>query len=128
MAIKLAKIAITAEADESLDKMLSKVNDGFQGGKVGKQELASWAIMHFERESLDRCLEAIRAAHFDEVAFLGAVMKELRSAKRTGGSATDVRALLAPLVGRQEASGRSPRARKAAASDSSTTPHQEGEA
>ena len=127
MAIKLAKIAVTAEADKALDELLSKVNDEFRGGKVGKQELASWAIMHFARESIDRCLDAIRAAYFDEVAYLGAVMKELRSARRSGGALADIRTMLAPLVGRQETSGRAPRPRKAATADSSTTPHQESQ-
>jgi len=36
MAEKLAKIAVTVDADEALDQMVAKVNDGFLGGRVGK--------------------------------------------------------------------------------------------
>ncbi len=117
MAAKLAKIAITTEADQALEAMLSKVNEGFRGGRVGEQELASWAIiMQLAGSGIDGCLEAIRAAHFDDVAYLGAVVKELRSARRAGGS-VDVRAMLAPLVAAPDQPGRGSRSRKAQATD-----------
>lgn len=99
MTNKLAKIAVTVEADQALDEMLIKVNTGFQGGKVGKQELASWAIKHLEENGIDGFIEAIRAAHFDELAYLGSVLKELRAAKREGRTEADLRTMLAPLVG-----------------------------
>ncbi len=116
MATKLAKIAITTEADQALEAMLSKVNDGFRGGKVGKQELASWAIMQLAGPGIDGCMEAIRAAHFDDVAYLDAVVKELRSTRRAGGS-LDVRAMLTPLVAAPDLPGRGSRSRKAQAID-----------
>jgi hypothetical protein len=115
MGIKLAKIAVTAEADQALEDMVSKVNDGFLGGKIGKQELASFAIMHFARESIEGSMEAVRAAHFDELAYLDAVVKQLRSAKRTGGAPADIRAMLAPLV-------TAPRQKSAAAKSKDTSP------
>ncbi len=96
---KLAKIAVTVEADQALDDMLIKVNTGFQGGKDGKQELASWAIKHLAESGIDGFVEAIRAAHFDELAYLGSVLKELRAARRNGRADADIRAMLAPLVG-----------------------------
>ena len=125
MANKLAKIAVTTEADRALEGMLTKVNAGFQGGKVGKQELASWAINHLAESGIDKCVEAIRAAHFDELAYLGSVMKELRAAKRGGGAAADIRTMLAPLVGRPEAPARTARPRKTSDGAASTTQHQE---
>ncbi len=98
MEAKVAKIAVTGEADKALERMIGLVNEGFKGGRVGKQELASWVILYFERKSLRDCMDSVRTEHFDQVAYLSSVIKDLRSSKKAGREAVNIEAMLAPLV------------------------------
>jgi len=75
---KRKKIGTTDEADQALERMVTRVNDGFRGGRIGKQEMASWIIQYFERHGFSESIGAVRAEHFDQVAFLGSVAKNFR--------------------------------------------------
>ena len=98
MEIKLAKISASTEADQALDRILEKVNTGFTGGRVTKVDLTSWLILYFESQSFEDCVEKIRRDHFDHVAYLESVVKEMKQARKSGLAMPDISALLAPVT------------------------------
>ncbi len=95
-----AKIQISKNADDVLMEFVGKVNDGFNGGRVGRGEAASWIIMKLvSGGGLDRIIEEIRRDHFDEVTYLQHVVSEMKASKRTGEGkdALSLADLLKPL-------------------------------
>ncbi|HLD99207.1 MAG TPA: hypothetical protein VJB59_03045 [Bdellovibrionota bacterium] len=78
------KIGISEEAEKGLEAMVAKTNEGFSGGRVSKQDMASWIIRYFEREAFSRCMEMVREDHFDQVAHLEAVLRRAKEARRSG--------------------------------------------
>lgn len=98
METKIAKIGISTEADQALDRMVAKTNEGFTGGRVSKNDLTSWVILHFENHGLDSVLEKIRKEHFDNVAYLESVVREMKQARRNGAALPDITTLLAPVA------------------------------
>jgi len=96
--VKLAKLAATPVADEALDRMVKATNDGFTAGRLTKTELLSWAILYFERHSFEKCVEKIREAHFDQVAYLESVVREMKGARKSGADGKNLAELLAPLT------------------------------
>ena len=103
METKLAKLSASTEADQSLDRMLEKLNTGFTGGRVTKVDLTSWIIRYFETHDVDSCVEKIRKDHFDKVAYMESVLKEMKKARTTGEPIPDLETILAPLVASQNA-------------------------
>ncbi len=75
------KIVITDAADQHLEEMLKTVNDGFASGRVKKVQLASWIIGSFQQSLFSKQIEKIRADHFDEIAHLKSVVKQMELAK-----------------------------------------------
>lgn len=98
METKLAKLSASTEADQALDRMTEKTNAGFTGGKVTKADLTSWLILHFESQNFEDSLEKLRKDHFDQVAYLEAVVKEMKQARKSGAAMPDINALLAPVA------------------------------
>ena len=99
METKLAKLSSSPQADEALDRMVKATNEGFTAGRLSKTDFLSWIILHFERHSFERSIEKIRAAHFDQVAYLKSIVKELESARKAGQDGDrNLAALLAPLT------------------------------
>lgn len=94
---KIAKIGVSIEADQALDRILPKANDGFVGGHVNKNALASWIILNFESRS-DSMIEKIRKDHFDKIAYLDSIVKELKKARKSGTELPDINTLLAPIA------------------------------
>lgn len=94
---KISKIGISSTADEALDRMVIKANDGFNGGRVSKNDLTSWIICEFEKR-FDANLEHIRKDHFDQVAYLESVVREMKQAKRDGSVLPEIGTLLAPIT------------------------------
>ena len=82
-----------------MDRILNKVNDGFAGGRVTKSDLASWIIKFFESHALESNLEKIRKDHFDQVAYLETVIREMKQARKNGADTPDLSALLVPVTG-----------------------------
>jgi hypothetical protein len=76
------KISISAEVNEILESMLLKVNDGFENGKITKQNLCSWLITTFETKFFERKIPSIRSAHVDPIVVLQAQIAALRAKKR----------------------------------------------
>lgn len=93
---QMPKIVITTDADQSLEAMLKEVNDDFASGRVKKPQLASWIIRHFREKVFGKQIEKIRSDHFDQVAYLKAVIKQIEEAKRTDAN-IELDKLLSPL-------------------------------
>ena len=90
------KIVISVSADQCLNEMLKQVNDGFTSGRVKKTQLASWIINHFRQTSFDKQIEKIRYEHFDQIAHLKSIVRQMEEAKRTDGN-LELEKLLSPL-------------------------------
>ncbi len=88
---KLQRIAVSREAQNALKTVTDRVNDGFNGGKVGRTEIANCIILQFQSDLDELKIKEIRAEHFDEVAMLESI---LRQAKESGKVPTDFKALL----------------------------------
>jgi len=93
-----AKITVTKQAENLLEDMLRRINEGFDGGRVTRQDLVSWVLTYFHRECFPESIEAIRREHFDRIAYLEHVLKQAKAAKRGGAEAADLNALLEPIL------------------------------
>lgn len=80
---KLAKLNASQAADQTLDRMVSTVNNNFKGGKVTKTQLLSWIVIHFEKQLITR-VESIRKEHFDAVAHLENILKDAKRSQKNG--------------------------------------------
>ncbi len=94
MNTKLAKLNASSAADEALDRMLIRVNEGFAGGKVTKTQLTSWIILGFEKSYIEKSLLSIREDHFDEVSYLESVVATLKRSKKEGHPHADIDSML----------------------------------
>lgn len=79
---KLAKIAISVAADEALTKSLKNINQGFDGGRITKAELATWCILQTATDMDASAIEEIRQAHFNQISYLESMLKRLKSARK----------------------------------------------
>ena len=83
---KLAKIAISSAADAALTESLTPVNADFEGGRITKAEMASWYILEGAKRLDAAVIEKVRKEYFDELTYLGSLMKRLRKARANGVS------------------------------------------
>lgn len=89
----LAKIAITSASDDALVVAINHVNQNFEGGRVTKTDLASWFIAKGATALSDTEVEDIRRAHFNQVVYLEALVKKLKSTGRENLGADELSAL-----------------------------------
>ena len=61
----VAKITVTKEAEEAVSLVVGKVNDGFEAGRVNRQDVASWILSRFVEFCSDADVQQIRAAFFN---------------------------------------------------------------
>jgi hypothetical protein len=80
--VNLAKVAITKRADESVDGALQRINEGFEGGRVSKTDLMSWAILRVVSDLDQTDIDEIRREHFNQAAYLDALVKRLKTTGR----------------------------------------------
>jgi hypothetical protein len=99
---KQDKVQITLLADQDLEQMAREINHGFTGGRVNKVQLLSWLVSNFRLHHFRAALPAIRSHHFDELAHLKSVVKELEQARRDGNSSLKLSELLQPIVSRRK--------------------------
>jgi len=90
------RIAITSDAEDCLIKALGIVNTGFDGGKVTRHEIGSWAIKKALANFSDENMREVRAEYFDEVAVLESMLKHV---KNTKSLPADLRVLLQRHIG-----------------------------
>lgn len=96
---KLERITVSKDAQNTLGTITDRINDGFNGGRVNRTQVANWILKHFLSELDEAQIKEIRAEHFDEVAMLENILKQ---AKESGKVPTDFKALLQKQFGLDE--------------------------
>lgn len=87
----IVRITITKEADYETDKIVALVNDGFDGGRVSKQDLASWILMNFTVLVSGDFVERVQSEFFNELVRFKNLLK---LAQRSGGITPEIRKAL----------------------------------
>ncbi len=77
----MSKIAITKEADRALIEMYNRISEGFDSGRVTKQDVASQMILRFALACKESDIQDLRKKFFDPIL---AIEAKLRKAKETG--------------------------------------------
>ncbi len=93
---QIPKIHLSTQADQALDEMLTLSNKDFTSGRVRKTQLLSWIILDFYANHFNANLKKIRADHFDQIAHLRSVIREMEAAKKQGKQ-IQMEPLLSPL-------------------------------
>ena len=78
------KIGIASDAEQALEEMFKLANHDFKSGRVTRPSLVSWIILNFHKAHFKKSLKKIRDDHFDQIAHLKSVVKEMEEAKKTG--------------------------------------------
>ena len=95
----LHRLSATREADEALSRIVDRVNDGFNGGRVTRMQALSWLLIRQADSLPETTILEIRAEFFDEVALLESI---LRQAKATGKVPNELRGLLQKQLGLED--------------------------
>ncbi len=103
---QLPKIAITLAAEQSVDILHKQVNEGIPG-RITKGQIASWLLLNSCGSMTTKQIEKIRADHFDEIAHLESVVRQLKEAKKANAPVA-VQDLLTPVLHRQRAAPSGP--------------------
>jgi hypothetical protein len=72
------KITVTKEAGQVLAEIVAKVNDGFDAGRVHRQDVASFIIADFGKTYTDQDIYRMRSAHFDECTMMEAMYRKMK--------------------------------------------------
>ncbi len=72
------KISITTEAEKTVSKLVLRINDGFEGGRVSRQDVASWFLLRSAEKFGDDELQQIRSEFFNERDYLSTVLKKAK--------------------------------------------------
>lgn len=81
---KIAKVTMSLKAEDLLNQMVTKSNEGFSGGKVTKHDLLSWIVSSFAENYFERNRERIQADHFDRLAHLDNLVKRIKKSRHQG--------------------------------------------
>lgn len=76
---EILKITVTKEAGEKLNTVLAKVNEGFEAGKITRQDIASWIVLRFEKSFGENEVQQIRKEFFSEKVLLETILKRVKS-------------------------------------------------
>lgn len=87
----VTKITITKEAEEAVSQIVNRVNDGFDAGRVNRQDVASWILIQYAEGLADADIQQIRSAFFNEIALLEVILKR---AKQSGKLSADLKSVL----------------------------------
>lgn len=72
------KITVTKEAGEILAELVVKANEGFEGGRINRQNLASFIVEKFKAGFSDKDLVQLRQLHYDDAAMLEAMYRKMK--------------------------------------------------
>ncbi len=98
---QLPKVAISTDAERSLEELRQFVNKDTPG-RITKGQLVSWIICNFQSSATPKQIEKLRADHFDEIAHLENVVRQLKEARKAHAP-LEVQGLLTPVLQRQRA-------------------------
>lgn len=90
------RLTITRVAEQALVLAVERINDGFQGGKVNRNQAAIWALVRFNEHLDTEEIREIRAEYLDEFSAMDAI---LRRAKGSGKLPPELRAYLQKQMG-----------------------------
>lgn len=93
------KVTVSKKAEKAIGDLLVRVNDGYEGGRVSRQDLMSWILAKFVEECTDQEIRAIRADHFDEISLLELSLKRF---KQAGGLPPELKKLLMAEAGLED--------------------------
>ncbi|UYL09866.1 hypothetical protein B9G69_004665 [Bdellovibrio sp. SKB1291214] len=74
----VTKITITKQAEEAVSQIVARVNEGFDAGRVTRQDVASWVLTRFNETCGDGDVHQIRAEFFNEIALLENILKKAK--------------------------------------------------
>lgn len=94
------RVSISRTADAALAMIVERINDGFDGGKISRTNVANWIIQKFQASMSETDIREIRAEHFDELAVLEAVYMR---ARRGGQVPPELKAFLQKQIGLDDA-------------------------
>lgn len=100
---EFVKVTISRKAEQIVMDLLAKVNDGFEGGRVTRQDLMSWILEKFAEGCGEPEVRAIRVDHFDEITILELCLKK---SKQTGSLPPELRKLLLAQAGMDDTAKR----------------------
>ena len=95
------KVTISRKAELVTAELIARVNDGFEGGRVSRQDLISWVLAKFADGCTDLEIRAIRSDHFDEIALLELCLKK---SKLSGSLPPELKKLLLAQAGMDDSS------------------------
>jgi hypothetical protein len=72
------KITVTKTVADSLKELVDKVNNGFDVGRVHRQDVASWIISHFLKSYSDHEVGLIRQSQYTDSLMLESVYRRMR--------------------------------------------------
>ncbi|MBY0314572.1 MAG: hypothetical protein K2Q26_03570 [Bdellovibrionales bacterium] len=93
------RLTINRAAENVLVRAVERVNDGYQGGKVNRNQVAVWAIQRFGENLADDEIKEIRAEYLDEFSAFEAV---LRRAKDSGKLPIELKTFIQKQMGLEE--------------------------
>src|SRR6202790_195848 len=70
------RVVIDAVANESIGRMLHRINDGFGAGTVSRSQLANYLFAAFEKMIDEALIGEIRALYFDELKALESLIRK----------------------------------------------------
>ncbi len=89
-----ARVIISQESSRHLDDLATRVNDGFEAGKVTRPQILSWVLRRFAETAGEDEIQEVRNAHFDRIAYIESLLKR---AKETGVLPPELQAAIQPL-------------------------------
>jgi hypothetical protein len=98
--IESHRLTINKMTEQALALAVERINEGFQGGKVNRSQVANWAIIRFNENLETEEIREIRAEYVDEFSALDAI---LRRAKGSGKLPPELRAYLQKEMGFEDA-------------------------
>ena len=93
---EILRISVSKATERALIAIIDRVNDGFEGGRVNRTQLANWVFARAAENLSDADVQAIRAEYFDEISVLEAV---LRKVKESGQVPKELREFLQQQAG-----------------------------
>mgnify|MGYP001237909650 CR=1 FL=1 len=80
----IAKVTISYDADNALNRMLGEVNKDFTGGRITKHQLLSWFVTSQDGAPFQRAIEKVQREYFDHVAHMENLIKRIKKARKQG--------------------------------------------
>lgn len=70
------RVVISREANEALELMTKRTNDGFDGGEVTKSDIANFVFIRYAKEFPEADIKHLRHMYFDEKKVLRALLRK----------------------------------------------------